>query len=159
VVDPIQVSTYVDVPVVVRPLRSVRSASREPVRLAGVTEVVGLEIDADLAAGRFTVSAPRAGTYYVPFVVSAAPQEATGVVRVDVLERPEEVEPPIAVLDRALLPPGGEVTIDPLANDVDPAGVCSWCSPSRSRRTAVCGSPSSSTSCCGSPQCGPSRGR
>ena len=35
---------------------------------------------------------------------------------------PETPLPPIAVRDLAFLPAGGEVTVDPLANDTDPAG-------------------------------------
>ncbi|RYV52625.1 Ig-like domain-containing protein [Pengzhenrongella frigida] len=122
VIDPVHAVTYVDEAVVVHPLDSVRSSSREPVRLAGVDEVQGATVDTDLEAGTFTFGAARAGTYYVAFLVTASPQQATGVARIDVRERPLEVPPPVAVLDRALLPPGGEVTIDPLANDVDPAG-------------------------------------
>lgn len=122
VIDPVQAVTYVDEPVVVRPLDSVRSSSREPVRLAGVDELPGATVTTDLDAGTFTFSAPGPGTYYVRFVVAVSPQEAEGLARIDVRERPEEAPPPVAVLDRALLPPGGEVTIDPLANDVDPAG-------------------------------------
>ncbi|MDO8122485.1 fibronectin type III domain-containing protein [Isoptericola sp. b490] len=122
VIDPVHAVTYVGQPVTVRPLDSVRSASREPVRLAGVDELTGATITPDLAAGTFTFSAARAGTYYVSFVVTAAPQQTTGVARIDVAEKPQSVEPPTAVLDVALLPPGGEVVVDPLANDVDPGG-------------------------------------
>ena len=122
VIDPVHEVTYVDETVVVHPLDSVRSASREPVRLAGVDEVAGATVGTDLEAGTFTFAAARAGTYYVTFLVTASPQQATGVARIDVVDRPDAVPPPVAVLDRALLPPGGEVTIDPLANDVDPAG-------------------------------------
>lgn len=121
-VDPVHVVTYVDLPALVQPLAAVRSSSAEPVRLAGVDEVAGLTLTPDLAAGTFTVSAARAGTYYVPFVVAAPPQQATGLARVDVREWPSEVQPPVAVRDRAYLPAGGEVTVDPLANDTDPAG-------------------------------------
>ncbi|MBX9244357.1 fibronectin type III domain-containing protein [Actinotalea ferrariae] len=121
-IDPVHAVTYVDQPVVVRPLDSVRSSSREPVRLAGVEELQGATLDSDLEAGTFTFTAPNAGTYYVTFMLAASPQQVQGVARIDVRERPEETPPPVAVLDRALLPPGGEVTIDPLANDVDPAG-------------------------------------
>lgn len=121
-VDPVHVVTYVDLPALVQPLAAVRSSSAEPVRLAGVDEVAGLTITTDLAAGTFTVSAARPGTYYVPFVVAAPPQQATGLARVDVREWPPEVQPPVAVRDRAYLPAGGEVTVDPLANDTDPAG-------------------------------------
>lgn len=121
-IDPVHAETYVDQAVVVDPIAMVRSTGREPVRLAGVDEVPGATLVTDLADGSFTFRAPNAGTYYVTFLVTAGPQEARGVARIDVRERPEEAPPPVAVLDRALLPPGGEVTIDPLANDHDPAG-------------------------------------
>lgn len=122
VIDPVHAVAYVSQPVTVRPLDSVRSASREPVRLAGVDDLPGATITTDLESGTFTFTAARAGTYYVSFVVTAAPQQTTGIARIDVAERPDVAEPPIAVLDVALLPPGGEVVVDPLANDVDPAG-------------------------------------
>ncbi|HEY3438464.1 MAG TPA: Ig-like domain-containing protein, partial [Actinotalea sp.] len=122
VIDPVQAVTYVDEPVTVHPLDSVRTSSREPVRLAGVDQLAGATVSADLVAGTFSFSAPRAGTYYVSFLVAAAPQQATGVARIDVRERPADPPRPTAVLDVALLPPGGEVTIDPLANDDDPGG-------------------------------------
>lgn len=122
VIDPVLASTYVDEPVVVRPLSAVRSVSREPVRLAEVQQVAGATVEAELSRGRFTFTAPSAGTYYVTFTVTATPQEATGVARIDVRERPETVPPPVAVRDVALLPPGGEVTIAPLDNDEDPGG-------------------------------------
>ncbi len=121
-IDPVHAVTYIDQAVVVRPLDSVRSSGREPVRLAGVDELPGATLTSDLDAGTFTFSAPNAGVYYVTFLVAASPQQVQGVARIDVRERPEETPPPVAVLDRALLPPGGEVTIDPLANDVDPGG-------------------------------------
>ncbi|MCL3863203.1 fibronectin type III domain-containing protein [Actinotalea sp. K2] len=122
VIDPVHTVTYVDMPVIVRPLDHVRSLSREPVRLAGVDDVQGATVEPDLQRGRFTFTAPRAGTYYVTFLVAASPQQSVGLARIDVLEQPEVPQPPVAVRDRALLPPGGEVTIEPLANDVDPAG-------------------------------------
>ncbi len=122
VLEPLHAVTYVDEPVTVDALSAVRSQGREMVRLAGVEEVVGLTLETDLERGEFTVVARAPGTYYVPFTVVAAPQQATGLARIDVLERPEVTPPPIAVRDVALLPPGGEVTIDPLANDTDPSG-------------------------------------
>ncbi|WP_188037505.1 Ig-like domain-containing protein [Actinotalea sp. JY-7885] len=121
-IDPVHAETYVDQPVVVRPLDSVRSGSREPVRLAGVEQVQGTTLTSDLEAGTFTFSAPTPGVYYVTFVLAASPQQVEGVARIDVKQRPDQTPPPVAVLDRALLPPGGDVTIAPLANDVDPGG-------------------------------------
>lgn len=122
VIDPVHAVAYVDRPVVLHPLDHVRSESREPARLAGVDEVQGLGIETDLDAGTFTVTARAPGTYYVPFLVTASPQQAAGLARIDVRELPEQSPPPVATLDLALLPPGGEVTIDPLENDADPAG-------------------------------------
>ena len=121
-IDPVHAVTYVDLPVLVHPLLAVRSSSNEPIRLAGVDEVAGTTIKTDLTAGTFTFRASRPGTYYVPFVVAAPPQQASGLARIDVRAWPSQVQPPVAVRDRAYLPAGGEVTIDPLANDVDPAG-------------------------------------
>lgn len=121
-IDPVHAVTFVDQPVVVRPLESVRSTSSEPVRLAGVDEVLGATIVTDLTAGTFSFTSATPGTYYVSFIVTAAPVQSTGIARIDVRERPETTPAPIAVMDIALLPPGGEVTIAPLANDVNPAG-------------------------------------
>jgi len=120
-IDPVHAVTYVGQEVVVRPLDAVRSASSEPPRLAAVSDTVGATIVPDLHAGTFAFKAPRAGSYYVSFVVTAAPQQATGIARIDVREWPEQAQPPVAVRDLALLPAGGEVTVDPLANDEDPA--------------------------------------
>lgn len=122
VIEPIHAVTYVDEPLTLNPLDAVRTASREPARLAGVEEVMGLTITSDLPGGAFTVTSRTPGSVYVPFTVTAPPQQATAVARIDILERPETPEAPVPVPDLALLPPGGEVTIDPLANDTDTSG-------------------------------------
>lgn len=122
VVEPIHAVTYVDEPVTLHPLDAVRTESRELAGLAGVEEVMGLTITSDLSGGAFTVMSRTPGAVYVPFTVTAPPQQSTGLARIDVLERPEVPEAPVPVLDLALLPPGGEVTIDPLANDTDTSG-------------------------------------
>ncbi len=122
VVGPVQASTEVDVPVAVAPLDEVRNPSREELRLARVEEVPGVTVTSDLTAGTFRFTAATPGTYYVPFLVTAGQQEAAGLARIDVTAVPEEPLPPVTVRDSAVLPPGGEVTVAPLANDVDPAG-------------------------------------
>ncbi|NLT29171.1 MAG: tandem-95 repeat protein, partial [Propionibacterium sp.] len=66
----------------------------------------------------FSFSADRAGTYYVGYIVSNGPK-AFGIVRVDVVEAGKENRPPVATRDVALLPAGGSVLVDPLANDED----------------------------------------
>ncbi|WP_051681713.1 fibronectin type III domain-containing protein [Cellulomonas sp. HZM] len=121
-IDPVYEVAYVNNPITVHPLDAVRTTSSEPASLASVGDVPGATVTADLQAGTFTFQAARATTYYVPFVVTAAPQQATGLARIDVIPFPKTGEPPVAVRDRAFLPAGGEVTIDPLANDSDPAG-------------------------------------
>lgn len=122
VIDPVHAVTYVDAPVEVDVLGSVRSVSREPARLAAVDELAGTTIAAKLDDGTFTFSAANSGTYYVSFTVTAPPQQAIGLARIDVREWPGTPQPPIAVRDVALLPAGGEVTVDPLSNDTDPNG-------------------------------------
>ncbi|WP_454049228.1 Ig-like domain-containing protein [Cellulomonas sp. Marseille-Q8402] len=121
-IDPVHAVTYVDQDVVVRPLDAVRSFGAEQPRLAGVEDLAGTTISPDLEAGTFTFRAAQAATFYVTFTVTAAPQQVIGVARIDVRERPEQPEPPVAVQDRAWLPAGGETTVNPLANDTDPAG-------------------------------------
>ncbi|MGY4642928.1 Ig-like domain-containing protein [Cellulomonas sp. URHB0016] len=121
-VDPVHAVTYVNQPVTFDPLSAVRSTGSEPARLASVDDVVGATVVPDFGAGTVRFEAARADTYYVRFVITAGPQQAVGLARIDVREWPERAEPPVAVRDRALLPAGGEVTVDPLANDSDPAG-------------------------------------
>lgn len=121
-IDPVHAVAHVDQTIEVDVLAHVRSASREPVRLAGVDAVDGTEVTMNSDAGTFEFTAGRTGPYYIPFVVATSSQQASGLARIDVLDWPEEPQPPIAVRDTALLPTGGQVTIDPLANDSDPNG-------------------------------------
>lgn len=121
-VDPLHAVTYVDQEVELAPLEAVRTRGSEPVRLAGVEQATGVTVTPDLDAGTFSFSAPTAGTFYVSFTVTAPPQQAVGLARIDVRERPDEPEPPVAVLDHAYLPQGGQTTVAPLANDTDPGG-------------------------------------
>ncbi|MFB9954261.1 Ig-like domain-containing protein [Cellulomonas denverensis] len=120
--DPVHAETYVDRSVQLDPLAAVRTVGAEKPRLAGVDQVQGTTITPDLDRGTIDFSAARSGTYYVSFTITAAPQQAIGLARIDVKDPPEVPEPPTAVLDRAWLPTGGEVTVAPLANDTDPAG-------------------------------------
>lgn len=120
--DPVHAQTYTDRAVELDPLAAVRTQGAETPRLAGVDQVGGTTITPDLDQGTIRFSAASAGTYYVSFTITAAPQQATGLARIDVVDPPETPEPPTAVLDRAWLPTGGDLTVAPLANDTDPAG-------------------------------------
>lgn len=121
-VGPVQATTQVDVPVEVAPLAEVRNPTREELRLAAVEQVHGATVTADLGAGTFRFTAATPGTYYVPFLVTAGPQQAGGLARVDVVAPPEESAAPVATRDVVFLPPGGDADLAPLVNDADPAG-------------------------------------
>ena len=104
--------------VVIRPMLNDTGAN---LTLSAVDQVRGARISPDFRAGSFTFNAPAPGTYYVGYTISNGPR-ATGLVRVDVAEPAVRNRPPIAARDVALLPAGGTVEVDPLANDEDPDG-------------------------------------
>ncbi|MDT0156115.1 Ig-like domain-containing protein [Microbacterium sp. ARD32] len=116
------VVTRPGVSVTVSPLTNDASSGREQLRLAGVDPVAGASIDSDFPNKQFTFTAQKSGVYYVQYLVAAGPNAVPGLVRVDVLDTADSDLPPVAVRDVALLPAGGEVLLDPLANDSDPAG-------------------------------------
>jgi len=106
----------------VSPLENDVSPSGAPLRLARVTEIAGADVVPDYASGTFSFVSQVAGTYYIQYLVTDGSQQNPGIVRVDVLEALNPDDPPIAVRDTALLPGGGEVKVDVLANDSDPSG-------------------------------------
>lgn len=110
------VSAAVGADVVVRPMLNDTGAN---LTLSAVDQVRGARINPDFRAGSFTFNAMAAGTYYVGYTISNGPR-ATGLVRVDVSEQAVRNRPPVAARDVALLPAGGSVEVDPLANDEDP---------------------------------------
>ncbi len=106
----------------VAPLANDTSSGREPLRLTRVDEVQNATIVPDFANKTFTFSSATPGVYYVQYLVAAGANAVPGLVRVDVIDGTGEDLPPIAVRDVALLPSGGEVLVNVLANDTDPAG-------------------------------------
>lgn len=116
------VSTVVGRTVTVQPLANDTDANGDVLRLAKVEDRTDLQITKDFTAGTFTVTAATAGTYYVTYMVTDGPSTSTGIVRVDVAEASATAGAPVAVQDIGMLPSGGVVYVDPLANDVDPAG-------------------------------------
>lgn len=121
--NPVLAETFVGTPVRVDVLAAVRPTTAAPVALTAVDAVEGVDVAPDLATGSFMFSAPSAGSYYVPFTVTAGSQTTRGLARIEVLVQPEDFGPPVAVSDRAMLPNGGEVTIAPTRNDTDPNGL------------------------------------
>ncbi|MDN8547925.1 Ig-like domain-containing protein [Microbacterium sp. NM3R9] len=116
------VVTRVGQAVTVSPLANDTSAGREPLRLTRVDEVEGATIQPDFTEQTFTFTSDAVNTYYVDYLVSAGPNSVPGLVRVDVLPAADTSLPPVAVRDVALLPTGGDVLVNVLGNDTDPAG-------------------------------------
>ncbi|MEV4900506.1 Ig-like domain-containing protein [Citricoccus sp. NPDC055426] len=91
-------------------------------RLAYVDTVPEAEVTYSATAGTVQVAGSTPGTYYLEYVAANEFDSAPGLIRVDVLQEQEEGGLPVAVRDTALLPAGGDVLVNVLGNDTDPAG-------------------------------------
>ncbi|MDT3329615.1 Ig-like domain-containing protein [Microbacterium sp. KSW-18] len=116
------VVTRPDRPVTVRPLTNDTSTGNEQLRLTRVDDVEGGAVTRDYPDKSFTFQSAKIGTYYATYLASAGPNSAPGIVRIDVLPEEDADVAPIAVRDVALLPAGGDVLVNVLGNDTDPAG-------------------------------------
>lgn len=116
------VVTRVGKSVTVSPLVNDTSSGSEQLRLTRVDEVDGARTSPDYSNKTFAFTSDIVDTYYVQYLVSAGPNSVPGIVRVDVLPESDADLPPIAVRDVALLPSGGDVLVNVLANDTDPGG-------------------------------------
>ncbi|HEY5882276.1 MAG TPA: hypothetical protein VIU11_25425 [Nakamurella sp.] len=124
---PVAVSGVVGEPVAANPLRSVLSGLRDPARVTAVQPLTP-----DQPATASAVLSPQdstvvltgnaAGTSYFLYTVVAGSASATGVIRFDVVAKPETPAPPVVTPDVGYLVPGRTLVIDPLANDRDPMG-------------------------------------
>ncbi len=107
---------------VVAPLRNDVDPLGGTLRLADVARPgPGERILPRYANDTFTYTADAAGVRYVGYTVSNGGAQATGVVRIDVVD-PSNDAAPVADRDLALVPQGGSVVADVLANDSDPGG-------------------------------------
>jgi hypothetical protein len=93
---------------------------RDPkLRLAApVDGRIGLVVETDLASGVLTVTASRAGPYFLNYSVAYGSMFDTGDIRVDIVERDSILAMPDAMVLHGTV--GGYV--DVLANDHDPSG-------------------------------------
>lgn len=108
--------------ITIRPLANDTDANGDPLTLAGVNiERIGPQVTPDLAGGTLSFKSEQEGTYYLTYTVSDGPATATGVIRVDVTSSGKRGKP-VVEDDMAVLPVGGQVLTDVLANDADPAG-------------------------------------
>jgi len=123
-VPPVAVQDHVTVltgePVTVYPLKNDFDPNGDTLRLTKVDEVAGATIATSSETFKFQSDKP--GSYDVTYEISDGPQPTMGLVRVDVLDPPDEAGAPVAVSDQVLLPTGGTALVDVLANDTDPAG-------------------------------------
>lgn len=109
--------------IVVEPLSNDTDAEGDVLRLISVGSArSGQKISKDLKAGTFTFSGAKPGVTYVDYAVTDGPSKPRrGVVRIDVVEIDDKADP-VTDNDLALLPDGGAVLVDVLANDDDPNG-------------------------------------
>ena len=117
-------SATAGVPITLTPLTNDLSPSGAALQLANFQLDIGagVTVTPDYKAGTLIFQATNPGTYYLQYLVSNGPSAATGLIRVDVVERDPEGLDPIAGRDTALVPERREVLVDVLANDIDPAG-------------------------------------
>jgi len=107
--------------VVIEPIANDTDPDGEPLRLADVRTQGDATIVPDYDAGSFRFTSDTVGAHYLTYVVvDDSGKDATGLVRVEVTEPADGA--PVAVQDTALLPAGGSVLVDVLANDEDPSG-------------------------------------
>lgn len=114
-------TAFVGQTVVLRPLDNDTDPSGVQPRLAQVGEFGSGESAPSYNDGTIEFTGTQPGTVYATYLI-ANEDGAThdGLIRVDVLSPADGA--PIAVRDTALLPPGGDVLVDVLANDTDPLG-------------------------------------
>ncbi len=106
--------------ILVKPLLNDSNPDGTDLQLKQVAGPSGVEIVEDSDAGTFTAESARPGTYYLDYQANNFTATAASYIRLDVLAPVKDNQPPVAVKDHALLPPGGSVVVDLLANDYDP---------------------------------------
>ncbi len=107
---------------VVSPLLNDTDPNGDVLRLVQIESApVGLTAMMDGTNGTISLEGAKPGTYYLGYVVTDGPATGSGVIRVDVVDGSVEA-PPSPEPDLGVLPEGGQVLIDLLANDSDPTG-------------------------------------
>lgn len=108
--------------VIGRVLDNDTDANGNPLRIVQVsTPPTGITLDWDGIEGTLDIIGDKVGTYYLTYVVSDGPSTSTGVVRIDVIDLSSDLQISLED-DFAVLPEGGYVLVDLLANDSDPSG-------------------------------------
>ena len=106
----------------ISPMANDTDPNSDTLRLVSVDDVpAGITAVMDSTAGTITVDGNAAGTYYLSYTITDGPTTATGIIRVDVAPTGSDL-PPSTEDDLGVLPDGGQVLVDLLANDSDPTG-------------------------------------
>ncbi|RRC95364.1 Ig-like domain-containing protein [Schaalia canis] len=104
------------------PLTNDTDPNGDPLRLVQIeNSPAGVTATMDGAAGTISIQGNAVGTYYLGYVITDGPATGPGVIRIDVIDAATEA-PPSAEPDLGVLPEGGQVLVDLLANDSDPTG-------------------------------------
>ncbi|GIG57801.1 ATPase AAA [Longispora fulva] len=83
----------------------------------------GAVVVTDLHSGTVTVTAARAGTFFLDYTAAYGNAPfAKSTVRVDIVAAPATPAPPVAMPDSAVVHSQQPSTVDVLANDFDPSG-------------------------------------
>ena len=117
-------SVFVGDEVVLKPLDNDLSPSGADLMLVGL-EDPGSPAVASFSTDRETVtfSSGDPGVFYMKYTLQAGANTSEGIIRVDVLERPDDVSlPPVAVKDTAYVRSEQPVTVSVLSNDASPTG-------------------------------------
>lgn len=127
-VDPIGVPDYAEVfegeTVIIDPTKNDVAPSGKEIELLGIEDAPETAtVQPYLERKTVGFSAAKAGTYYFLYSIGAGSKTTTGIVRVDVLENPDEPLPPIAVKDTAYLRANEPTIVKVLANDVSPGNL------------------------------------
>ncbi|CAM3076418.1 Fibronectin type III domain protein [Arthrobacter ulcerisalmonis] len=121
VVNADHVTAVVGQDLVISPLKNDVDPNGGALRLAQVEANGPADVGPVTDGGTFTFRSSTPGPVYLTYIASNGPQSSQGLIRVDV-ESGNDAGDPVAVHDVALMPTGGSVLLDPLANDSDPSG-------------------------------------
>ncbi|WP_051259354.1 Ig-like domain-containing protein [Schaalia suimastitidis] len=106
----------------ISPMDNDTDPNGDPLRLVQVDPVdEGLSVSMDGALGTIDVTGHQVGSYYLSYAITDGPATTRGFIRVDVFES-DSATPPTAEDDIGVLPAVGQVLVNLLANDYDPAG-------------------------------------
>lgn len=120
---PDHVETFVGEPVEAFPIANDLSTNGGQLALLGAEALQGgMSITLKPDTNSMQVVSGKTGVYYIQYTVGAGAATSIGMMRVDVKDVPEKVQPPIAVHDTGYLRPNEPTVLNVLTNDVSPSG-------------------------------------